>query len=435
MINLDDPDLTSFALDELVGPRKIATEKILAESREARKAVEETRQFAELVQKEFRAELERARRPLNILPLPYGECFGSDSRWGSLGLAATIAVGAIVATVLLSHDRLRVNVAHTQRHSLMGLLFPADVDVSEMADVPAALNPEPDSSTGHDRNRQLDENPFVATATNPVSTFPLEGGTESYTTVRQLISAGMLPTKKLVWTDELINSFRYDYPEPNAGDPFSINLETAICPWQTEHRLVRIGLRSRDFASGTVGQSETSRSLVAKDVSLRVEFNPDQVGFYRLIGYEKRDERKEVGSLTAGGKEIRTGQTVTALYEVIPAQESPPSHDDQKISVPPLAADLLTVRLSYKWPNDGEANEMTVRSIADGKVNFSQASPDFRFASAVAAFGMVLRGSSHKGACTMDAVVEWAQEAKGRDEKGERSYFVEIARRARVLAF
>jgi hypothetical protein len=270
----------------------------------------------------------------------------------------------------------------------------------------------------------LDEYPFVATASNPISTFPLEGGTESYTTVRQLISAGMLPTKNLVWTDELINSFRYDYPEPKAEDPFSVNLEAATCPWQTEHLLVRIGLRSREIESSTVESSTARSSLVAEDVNLRVEFNPSHVGFYRLIGYEKREGRNEIVSQTEGGGEIHTGQTVTALYEIIPAEESPP-----------VAPDLLTVRLNYKRSNNGGAKGMTVRSIADNKVDFNQASTDFRFASAVAAFGMVLRDSSHKGACTMDAVLKWAQDAKGPDKKGERGYFVELARRAGVLAF
>jgi Ca-activated chloride channel family protein len=96
--------------------------------------------------------------------------------------------------------------------------------------------------------------------------------------------------------------------------------------------------------------------------------------------------------------------------------------------------DLLTVKLRYKQP-DGDKNSLIERSLVDSDTDFNKASPDFRFAAAVAEFGMILRDSPHKGDASLAAVLDWAQEAKGRDESGYRAGFVDLARKAQALAF
>ena len=188
---------------------------------------------------------------------------------------------------------------------------------------------------------------------------------------------------------------------------------------------------------------------IAKDVKVQVEFNPLHVASYRLLGYEKRMLRKEDfnnDKIDAG--EIGAGHTVTALYEVVPrgtandpAASAPPV-DALKYQGPDISAvassypspDLLTVKLRYKQP-DGDKSELIERSLADKAVAFNNASPDFRFAAAVAEFGMILRGSPHKGNATLTAVLDRAQDAKGRDESGYRAGFIELARKAQALAF
>jgi Ca-activated chloride channel homolog len=72
--------------------------------------------------------------------------------------------------------------------------------------------------------------------------------------------------------------------------------------------------------------------------------------------------------------------------------------------------------------------------VKDGGVGFAKASPDFRFAASVAGFGMVLRDSPHKGACTLGAVREWAQEGKGEDLGNYRGEFIELIRKAQAVA-
>ena len=191
---------------------------------------------------------------------------------------------------------------------------------------------------------------------------------------------------------------------------------------------------------------------IAKDVKLQVEFNPNQVGAYRLIGYENRvmasqdfnNDKKDAG-------EVGAGHTVTALYEIVPAAESPkPELGDtlryRKAVVPQegdVARELLTVKLRYKLP---EADSSTLlefpaaaadirRAGLGGNVEGapSQPSRDFNWAAAVAAFGMILRDSQFRGQATFDMVLELAQGAKGEDKSGQRAEFIELVKTAKAL--
>jgi Ca-activated chloride channel family protein len=204
-----------------------------------------------------------------------------------------------------------------------------------------------------------------------------------------------------------------------------------------------------------VQQMNGTLVTIAKDVKIQVEFNPARVASYRLVGYEKRMLRKEDfnnDKIDAG--EIGAGHTVTALYEVVPVGASA----NPAASVPPVdplkysrlrqgfgaagtsAADtsassdeLLTVKLRHKKP-DGDKSELVERAVVDGGAGFEKASADFKFAAAVAEFGMLLRDSEHKGSGTLGAVLEWAQEGKGSDPNGYRAGFIELVRKAQALS-
>ena len=93
---------------------------------------------------------------------------------------------------------------------------------------------------------------------------------------------------------------------------------------------------------------------------------------------------------------------------------------------------MVTVKLRHKKP-DGEVSELTERSFTDNGSKFENAPPDLKFAAAVAEFGMLLRDSQYKGKGTFGAVIEWAQEGKGRDLAGYRAGFIEMARKAQSL--
>ncbi|PZR75193.1 MAG: hypothetical protein DLM73_05930 [Chthoniobacterales bacterium] len=96
---------------------------------------------------------------------------------------------------------------------------------------------------------KVEENPFLPAATNPLSTFSIDVDTASYSNVRRFINNGSLPPKDAVRVEEMINYFSYDYREPEGDKPFSIDLDSTACPWDTSHRLLRIGLKAREVAN------------------------------------------------------------------------------------------------------------------------------------------------------------------------------------------
>ncbi|MFC2156748.1 von Willebrand factor type A domain-containing protein [Acidobacteriota bacterium] len=180
---------------------------------------------------------------------------------------------------------------------------------------------------------------------------------------------------------------------------------------------------------------------IAKDVKIQIEFNPAKVKGYRLIGYENRmlkkedfaDDKKDAGELGAG-------HTVTALYEIIPygSKEEIPGSDklkyqDTKISSEAFKSkELLTVKLRYKAP-DGDTSKLIVHPLIDRSVRLAQASNNFKFSSAVAQFGLLLRDSEFKGSASLDSVLEMAKEAKGADNHGYRAEFINLVELSKLL--
>ena len=182
-------------------------------------------------------------------------------------------------------------------------------------------------------------------------------------------------------------------------------------------------------------------ATIAKDVKVQVEFNPTRVASYRLIGYENRmlrdedfnDDKKDAGDLGAG-------HSVTALYEVVPvgAQDAdsvrksdPLRYQDTDVRRDAAANDeLLYVKLRYKEPSGGSSKLLT--HVVRDRV--AEPSADFRFAAAVAAFGMVLRDSPYKGKATLDQALSLAESGRGADESGDRGEFISLVRSMQRIA-
>jgi len=522
-------------------------------------------------------------------------------------LVAPVAVPAEIRGPLAKQDALRVGGT---------LASTAFVDGGVSGGVPGGvvggLVGEDFHTEAYDR---IQDNPFLAAATNPLSTFSIDVDTASYANVRRFLRAGALPPKDAVRVEELLNYFRYDYAEPRGATPFSVTTELSACPWRPEHRLVLVGLRGRsldekavpprrltflvdvsgsmqppdklpllkramamlaenlreqdrvaivvyagssglvlpttagdrkaeirealasleaggstaggagielayrvaaemyepgainrvllatdgDFNVGLTSIGELSRLIeekrkggvflsvlgfgqgnlkdatmemladrgngnysyidsdaearkvlvseagatlvtIAKDVKIQVEWNPRHVAGYRLVGYENRllraedfdDDRKDAG-------EIGAGHTVTALYEVVPAglplpgSTAPALKYQQAPALSPAAAsdELLTVKLRYKEP-EGVASRLLATTVAATRGD-SRGSDRVRFAAAVAAFGMLLRESEHRGAADWPMVLGLAEAAKGPDAEGYRAEFLDLARTAAEL--
>ena len=643
-MNIDDPKLTAYALDELDEAERTTIAHEVAASPQAQRHVQETQTLARLLRKEFAAELkdpaDATKAPLsaNLSDIRDDPWFWSIAR--PLAIAAVLAVFAVIGLAIFGSYKVHQNeIAHASRHMTnLPLAAPSAID-AEIAETatpmiaqqqPATAQPEFREEFSQDgairtQNGTFNtadyahfiENTFLAALDNPLSTFSIDVDTASYSILRRFINGGSLPPKDAVRIEEMINYFTYDYPQPKADEPFSINADVASCPWEETHRLVRIGLKGReiaqdkrgpsnlvflldvsgsmmpperlplvkqamrllvekltendrvaivvyagasglalpsttgahreqilsaleslqaggstngaegiqlaykiatdnfikggvnrvilatdgDFNVGVTSQGELIRLIeekaksgvflsvlgvgddnlkdstmqkladkgngnyayldsldearkvlveqmngtlvtIAKDVKIQVEFNPARVASYRLIGYEKRMLRKEDfynDKIDAG--EIGAGHTVTALYEAVPvgAAVSPsvPPVDPLKYSVPPEngrsnSNEMLTVKLRYKRPND-DKSESIERAVVDNGKQFANASADFKFAAAVAEFGMLLRDSEFKGNGTLGAVLEWAQEGKGADRNGYRAGFFELVRKAQAL--
>jgi Ca-activated chloride channel homolog len=179
---------------------------------------------------------------------------------------------------------------------------------------------------------------------------------------------------------------------------------------------------------------------VAKDVKIQVEFNPAKVGAFRLIGYENRimahqdfnDDTKDAG-------EIGAGHHVTALYELVPRgkEKNLPGIDPLKYTKPAASTsesdESFTVKMRYK-PPAGDTSRRLEYGVMDKGQGLGDSSDDFKFACAVAGFGMLLRESSHKGTLTYAGLLEMAESTLTADPSGYRQEFVALVRRARGLA-
>jgi Ca-activated chloride channel homolog len=478
---------------------------------------------------------------------------------------------------------------------------------------PLAIEQDPSMNT--EAYARIDDNPFLRTDQKPLSTFSSDVDTASYANLRRFIREGKLPPKDAVRIEEMINYFRYDYPAPPKGQPFSITTEVGPSPFNGKFQLVRIGLQAPeinddkvparnlvflldvsgsmmaanklplvkramnllvenmrdndriaivvyagasgvalpstsgkekdairqaiqaleaggstngaagiklayeiaqkhfikgginrvilatdgDFNVGTTSEGDLTRLIedkrehgvfltvlgfgmgnlkdstmekladrgngnyayidtidearkvlvkeagatlvtVAKDVKLQVEFNPQTVAGYRLIGYENRlmrdedfnDDKKDAG-------EIGAGHSVTALYEIVPAGVEVPGGKVDNLKYQTKAAatggnagELMTVKVRYKAP-DGAKSKLLSQAVKAEKVELAKTSNDFRWAAAVAGFGMMLREAKDRGNLSWAAVTALAEGAKGTDAEGYRRQMIELVKRAARL--
>ncbi|MBV5316266.1 MAG: VWA domain-containing protein [Desulfobulbaceae bacterium] len=177
---------------------------------------------------------------------------------------------------------------------------------------------------------------------------------------------------------------------------------------------------------------------LANDVKIQVEFNSARVGAYRLIGYENRvladedfrDDRKDAG-------EIGVGHRVTALYELIPAGHGAiPELDPLKYQQPKKGAshssqELMTVKLRYK-PLQTTRSQLITLAVPEAPN--VRPSADFRFAAAVAGYGMLLSGSEHLGSFTWEQCLEMVRSSRGADTEGYRAELSRLVETSQMLA-
>jgi len=318
-MNLDDPKLTAYALGELDEPERLTIAHAVAESAEAQRLVNEIQELAGALKNEFVAELEKETpalagskkgafevAQLSLMDIRDDPWFWLIAR--PLAIAAVLALLAVVSGVaVFSLRRGNVRVAHSvglppaavpSRSADVQAEFqmPTEVGLSPATKAPAAgqfppaapamaakqsaykggkLNyslaqaPAP-AVGGVERFRgirepsgefntatydRILENPFLDAKDNPLSTFSIDVDTASYSNVRRFINEGSLPPKDAVRVEEMINYFTYDYSQASDDKPFAVHVDVATCPWETSHRLVRLGLKGKEIATDKRGSS------------------------------------------------------------------------------------------------------------------------------------------------------------------------------------
>jgi len=187
-----------------------------------------------------------------------------------------------------------------------------------------------------------------------------------------------------------------------------------------------------------VQEASSTLFTIAKDVKIQMEFNPQTVSGYRLIGYETRQlNREDFNNDKVDAGEIGAGHTVTAIYEISPVGADsglvdPLRYQTSKSKkVPVQVSEYGFLKLRYKLPNEDKSKliETPVR-ISDGLESLQSASQDTRFATAVAAYAQLLRGGKYTGSYSYDDVIKLALSAKGNDPYGYRSQFINLVRLA-----
>jgi len=451
----------------------------------------------------------------------------------------------------------------------------------------------------------FEDNDFLSSSLEPLSTFSVDVDKASYSLVRKFIQDGLQPPRGAVRLEEMVNYFDYNYPNPSDGHPFNIITELTDCPWNKDSKILKLALQGKripatelppsvftflidvsgsmqdpsklplvkasllkllegmrpqdkvgivvyagsagvvlepssagkksvivnkimemeaggstaggqgiqlayklaeehlvrdgnnriilctdgDFNVGISSESELgdlieterkkgifltvlgygmgnykdsrleiladkgngnyayiddyseaekflgkefagSMYTIAKDVKIQMEFNPELVKSYRLIGYENRvlaaqdfnDDKKDAG-------EIGAGHTVTALYEIRADEKFCKRVDSlkyQKSNVSQIVSNEIgTVKFRYKKP-DGNESILITKTLSDKSTAFQQADESTRFAISVAAFGMTLRKSEYIKDLSISGIIDLASASSSYDEEGHRADFISM---------
>jgi Ca-activated chloride channel family protein len=185
---------------------------------------------------------------------------------------------------------------------------------------------------------------------------------------------------------------------------------------------------------------------IAKDVKIQIEFNPEHIAHYRLIGYENRilaakdfnDDKKDAG-------EIGAGHTVTALYELVPVGVDlniDGKVDDLKYQTPEKkkeivktnSNDILTLKIRYKKPNEDVSTKQTYVMLKNelGK-SFENAKNNLLWATATAAFAQKLNKSNFLNDMSWEEIEKIAVKAKGNDAEGYRGEMIQLIKLAAAI--
>ena len=306
------------------------------------------------------------------------------------------------------------------------------------------LSPELGDPRVSDQGKPQDADPVVPTPwrlvdqnwrtplSQPLSSFSMDVENASYANIRHLIRQGHPIPEDVVFVEECINAFAYDYAGPGEDKPFAVHSNIMTCPWNDRHMLVKVAIKARDLDQGA------DPAVVAKNAGVQIEFNPQRVESYRLIGYANclRDG-EDLEAIRANSLDIRAGHVVTALYEVMPlcpVMATPRPGESLKYQRPVSSGHVsaskdewLNLNLTYKLPAEDKVSLQ--QNVLKGEATlWHLADVDSRFASTVALFGMKLRGMDGLEGITWDHVLAMAEYGVSTETHDDRAEFIGLVK-------
>ena len=464
MIDQDDPNLTTYALNEDVGDKMSLKEKKLSENSEFNEFVRQVTDETFLIRKSF-----------NLEPDIGLTDEQKNNIYEKTGLLAVTQREDDLPTKLLSFDSKETsqNVKNGKRHIkktiitslgsaaaaiilIMVLLHQKDLRPHEMSKrslendgLFSITMVENDKKVNKNKSqwfsRQIRSNPVEfsrtlryqevnpgllltentitfdgyefknpAILTNRLSVFPANIGSKSYDELRLGILAGSLPSSDKINVGELINAFDYNYSEPSDDDLFAVDSEIIISPWSKANYLLRVGLSVADQSN-----PRSKEKLLLTNVKMSVEFNPKKVSGYRLIGESNSSASDNPGSLNQDV--LLSGQTITVLYELIPASDNIKTINEENVK----DSEIGSVSIEYVNPYNG-TNELISSSVFNNAIkSIERSSVDTQFAASVLGYGKMLDKPNSITEAAYDLVLELANKSLDGDKKGKRAEFIE----------
>ena len=153
----------------------------------------------------------------------------------------------------------------------MGGIFMPDASYDE------AMPGEPEDPSGGDKFDEIVENDFIKTADQNVSTFSIDADGATYAYMRKCLRNGQLPSPNAVRIEEYLNYFTFQYDDPTGDHTVAINSEVGPCPWNEEHRLMRLGLKGKPM---NLNQTPAANFVFMVDVSGSMDYD-DKLGLLK----------------------------------------------------------------------------------------------------------------------------------------------------------
>lgn len=240
---------------------------------------------------------------------------------------------------------------------------------------------------------------------------------------RQLREDGVMPNADSLAIDEVLNYVHSGDPAL-IRDAVSLSAEAGPCPWNPDLRLVHVVVAAGGNESGQV---------VAKDLTLAVDFNPQRVAGYRLIGKAANAADDQDGS----GADLLAGRSATLMYEIAPATAAMENDetwltDASRPGAWSARADLVAVRAEYALPGGGDRQSREIH-VAGWNPDLAASSEAFQFAASVVWAGRLIEGDPASTGRFAD-VIRLATTAMRHDPDGRKAEFVGLMRRAERLS-